>query len=269
MPEGHTLHRLARRHHAWFAAGPVEVSSPQGAFGGADIVNGQVLDSTEAYGKHLFYHWDNGQVGHVHLGLFGKFFDHQIPAPSPRQTVRMRLANDAYATDLVGATICSLITPDEREAILARLGPDPLRTDANPDLAWRALQRRKTGIGAALMDQKVLAGVGNVYRAEVLFVHGVHPELPARDLPEETWRSMWATLVEWMRYGARYGRIVTTDSAEIGRPRSKMTRDQSLHVYKRAHCRRCGTEIRRWEIANRWSYACETCQTFSGSGSSG
>lgn len=260
MPEGHTLHRLARRHHAWFAGRPVSVSSPQGTFGGADVVDGRHLRKADAYGKHLFYHWDNGQVGHVHLGLFGKFFDHPVPPPPPRETVRMRLVNHTHATDLVGATACSLLTPDEADAIVARLGPDPLRPDADPTLAWAALQRRKTGIGAALMDQKVLAGVGNVYRAEVLFRHGLHPDTPARAVDETTWLEMWDTLVGWMRYGARYGRIVTTDPEEIGRPRSRMSNDQRVHVYKRSHCRRCGSEIRRWEIAGRWSYACETCQ---------
>ena len=110
------------------------------------------------------------------------------------------------------------------------------------------------------MDQAVVAGVGNVYRAEVLFVHGLHPEVPAREVPRETWDAMWATLVEWLRRGVRQQRIVTTDPAEIGKPRSRMRRDESLYVYKRERCRRCGTEVRRWDLAGRWAYACETCQ---------
>ncbi|MBY5161525.1 Fpg/Nei family DNA glycosylase [Salsipaludibacter albus] len=272
MPEGHTLHRLARHHDQWFAGTRVRVTSPQQRFDGADLVDGHVLERASAYGKHLFHDYDTGGVVHVHLGLFGRFFTHHGPPPTPRQTARMRVSNrtadaddaDAddrgHTIDLVGATACELLTPDEVSAIIDRLGPDPLRSDADPDKAWAALQRRRVGIGRALMDQAVLAGVGNVYRAEVLHVYGLHPEVPAAEVPKATWDAMWDTLVEWMRYGTRYGRIVTTDPDVIGRPRSRMRRDQRVHVYKRDHCRDCGTDIRRWDLAGRWAYACETCQ---------
>ena len=268
MPEGHTLHRLARHHDQWFAGTRVRVTSPQQRFDGADLVDGRVLERASAYGKHLFHDYDTGRVVHVHLGLFGRFFTHHGPPPPPRQTTRMRVSNrtpdadddQGHTIDLVGATACELLTPDEVSAIIDRLGPDPLRGDADPDKAWAALQRRRVGIGRALMDQAVLAGVGNVYRAEVLHVYGLHPEAPAAQVPRATWDAMWDTLVEWMRYGARYGRIVTTDPDVIGRPRSRMRRDQRVHVYKRDHCRDCGTPIRRWDLAGRWAYACETCQ---------
>lgn len=260
MPEGHTLHRLARDHDDLFGGTTVMVTSPQMKFEGAELVNGRVLERSHAYGKHLFHDYDTGQSVHVHLGLFGRFFRHDVPPPPPRDTCRMRVVNGSGAIDLVGATACELVTPDEVAAIMDRLGPDPLRPDADPDKAWAALQRRRVGIGRALMDQGVLAGVGNVFRAELLYVHGLHPEVPATDVSRETWESMWDTLVEWLRYGARYNRIVTTDPHDIGRPRSRMTRDQRVHVYRREHCRACGSEIRRWDLAGRWAYACETCQ---------
>lgn len=260
MPEGHTIHRLARQHAAWFAGGPVRVSSPQGRFPGAAIVDGTRLASTDAWGKHLFHHYEGGGVVHVHLGLFGTFHVRDVPPPPPRDTVRMRLENGGHCVDLTGATVCELVGPDEVEAIVGRLGPDPLRPDADPDRGWRALQRRSVGVGRALMDQKVVAGVGNVYRAEVLHVHGLHPETPSAAVTHAQWQSMWDTLVAWMRYGVRYGRIVTTDPGEVGRARSRMRRDQRVHVYRRDVCRRCGTDIRRWDLAGRWAYACETCQ---------
>lgn len=260
MPEGHTIHRLARAHDAWFGGQRVSVSSPQGKFPGADLVDRQVFVRAHADGKHLFHDYDGGVSVHVHLGLFGRFFNHEPPPPEPRDTCRMRVATGGHVIDLVGATACEALDPDGVRAITDRLGPDPLRRDADPDLAWAALQRRSVGIGRALMDQAVLAGVGNVYRAELLYVHGLHPEVPARDVPRATWESMWATLVGWLRYGARYGRIVTTDPDEIGRPKSRMRRDDRVHVYKRDHCRECGSDIRRWDLAGRWAYACETCQ---------
>jgi endonuclease VIII len=262
VPEGHTIHRLARDHARWFAGQQVRVTSANGRFAdAAALLDGHVLEGTDAYGKHLFHRYEGDRFVHVHLGLFGKVLAHtERPVPPPRETSRYRVVGAEHAIDLVGATACDLLTADEVDAIAARLGPDPLRRDADPERAWRALQRRSTGIGRALMDQAVLAGVGNVYRAEILFVHGVHPELPARDLPRETWESMWTTLVAWLRRGVRQRRIVTTDPEEIGKPRSRMRRAESLYVYKQDTCRRCGGDVRRWDLAGRWAYACETCQ---------
>jgi endonuclease VIII len=261
VPEGHTIHRLARDHASWFAGQPVRVSSASGRFAdAAALLDGEVLEATDAYGKHLFHRYAGDRFVHVHLGLFGKVFVHDVPAPPPRDTSRYRVVGAGHAIDLIGATACDLLTADEVDALVARLGPDPIRRDADPQRAWAALQRRSIGIGRALMDQAVLAGVGNVYRAEILFVHGVHPELPARELPRETWDAMWQTLVEWLRRGVRQRRIITTDPAEIGRPHSRMRRDERLYVYKREACRRCATPIRRWDLAGRWAYACESCQ---------
>ena len=260
MPEGHTIHRLARKHEEWFAGQPVTVSSPQQRFAeGATRIDGQVFRGASAYGKHLFHHYDEGTV-HVHLGLFGRFFVHTDEPPEPRDTCRMRVSTRARTIDLVGATACELLTPGEVEAITERLGPDVLRDDADPEQAWAALQRKRVGIGRALLDQSVLAGVGNVYRAEVLFTHGLHPELPSPDVDRETFDSMWEQLRTWMRSGVRMGRIVTTDPEEIGKPRSRMKRHEAVYVYKRDVCKRCGTDIRRWDLAGRWAYACESCQ---------
>jgi endonuclease VIII len=261
MPEGHTIHRLARDHAAWFAGAAVRVSSPQGRFAAAAArLDGRRFEGAEAYGKHLFHRYDGTGTVHVHLGLFGKVTTHRLPAPAPRDTVRYRIVGADRAIDLVGATACELLGPEEVEALLERLGPDPLREDADPERAWQALRRRSVGIGRALMDQRVLAGVGNVYRAELLFVHGVHPELPAKQLPRERWDAMWATLVRWMRQGVEEQRIITVDPAEVGRARHELTRDEATYVYRSDRCGRCDGEVRRWDLAGRWAYACERCQ---------
>jgi endonuclease VIII len=261
VPEGHTIHRLARDHATWFAGQQVHVSSPQGRFAdAARLVDGATLTATDAVGKHLFHRYDTGTSVHIHLGLFGRVFRHPSPPPQPRQTVRYRVVGATHSIDLVGATACDLLDDDGVGAIVARLGPDPLRPDADPDRAFAALQRRSVPIGRALMDQKVVAGVGNVYRAEVLFVHGLHPEHAAREIDREQWGAMWDTLVVWMRSGVRMRRIVTVDPEEIGRPRSRITRSDATYVYKQEVCRRCGSPIRRWDLAGRWAYACETCQ---------
>jgi endonuclease-8 len=213
-----------------------------------------------AYGKHLFYEWATGEIVHVHLGLFGKFTTHPNPAPAPRDTVRVRMSGATTTIDLVGATECSLIDPDGVKRIIARLGPDPLLRHADPERAWPKLQRRASPFGLALMDQSVVAGVGNVYRAESLFVHRIHPETPARAVTHEQWLALWTTLRIWLRQGVKDQRIITVPPAEIGKPRTRIARGEALYVYKQDLCRRCGTPIRRWDLGGRWAYACETCQ---------
>jgi endonuclease-8 len=269
VPEGHTIHRLARDHGEWFAGRKVRVSSPQGRFAAAaKQLDGRRLLATDAFGKHLFHRYDDGRSVHIHLGLFGKVFHHTLtgPAapPAPRDTVRYRVIaagrDGGHAIDLVGATACELLDEAEVDAIVARLGPDPIRTDADPERAWAALQRRSVGIGRALMDQAVLAGVGNVYRAEILFVHGLHPDVPSRDVDRATWDSMWGTLVTWLRRGVKERRIITVDAKELGVARSRIRRADATYVYHQERCRRCGTSVRRYDLAGRWAYACETCQ---------
>lgn len=269
MPEGHTIHRLALDHRRDLAGRPVAVSSPQGRFAeAARRLDGRVLAGTEAYGKHLFYDFGpvsrgrrrGGELVHVHLGLFGKYFRHANPSPAPGPNVRLRMIGDTVTLDLVGATDCSLIDPAARDAIVARLGPDPLRKDADPERAWEKIRRRRSPIGAALMDQSVIAGVGNVYRAEVLAVHGIHPERPANTIGREQWDSMWSTLVGWLRHGVKDQVIITVDPKIVGKPRSRIVKGEALHVYKQDGCFTCGGPIRRWDLAGRWAYACETCQ---------
>jgi len=261
MPEGHTIHRLALDHRRDLAARPVSVSSPQGRFAEAAArLDERVLEDVEAYGKHLFYDFGAGDLVHVHLGLFGKFLRHEPPPPAPRDTVRLRMSGLDATVDLIGATECALVDPSVRDAIVARLGPDPLRRDAKPDKAFAKLQKRRTPIGAALMDQSVLAGVGNVYRAEILNVAGIHPEAPANTVTREQFDEMWTTLVGWLRHGVKDQVIITVDPTLVGKPRSRIKRREALWVYKQERCRRCGTEVRRWDLSGRWAYACETCQ---------
>ena len=111
----------------------------------------------------------------MHLGLFGRFRHHDVPPPEPRGAVRLRLVGAEGAVDLSGPTACDLIGEEGRDAILARLGPDPLRDDADPERAIASLARRRLPIGAALLDQSIIAGVGNAYSDEVLHVAKLSP----------------------------------------------------------------------------------------------
>ncbi len=136
MPEGHTLHRLAKEQNERFAGRAVRVSSPQGRFAaGARIVDGRALDAVTATGKHLFASFGDA-VTHVHLGLYGGFTSGRSPAPEPRGALRMRWENEDWWTDLRGATTCEVLGPEEAAAILDRLGPDPLARRVTAAAAW-------------------------------------------------------------------------------------------------------------------------------------
>jgi endonuclease-8 len=263
MPEGHTIHRIARDHRKLLVgAGPVEVSSPQGRFAlDAAAVDGRELLRIEAYGKHLFHGWSNGAVGHVHLGLFGKFRVHLGDDEAPViGEVRMRLRSSRATIDLAGPTACSVGTVEERNAIVARLGPDPLRRDAKPEVAIARMGATRAAIGGVLLDQRVLCGVGNVYRAEALFVNAIHPARPGRDCDPAELHALWDTLVAMLRQGVRDNRIITIDRREFPVPRGRTRRGETTYVYHREHCLRCGTEVQTVELGGRPCYFCPVCQ---------
>lgn len=267
VPEGHTIHRIARDHTRLLAGRPLAVTSPQGRFAAdAARVDGAVLGRVEAYGKHLFSWWSTGEVGHVHLGLFGTFRVHRTDEPpEPKGALRMRLQTiddgEPVTIDLRGPTACTIGPPDDRDRIVARLGPDPLRDDADPDAAIDRIQRSRKAMGGLLLDQGVLAGVGNVYRAELLFVHGIHPERPGRDCDRAELESLWDTTVRWLRAGVRANRIVTVDRSELDLPKgARIPRRDATYAYRRDRCLRCGSPIVPIEVANRTCYHCPTCQ---------
>jgi len=265
VPEGHTLHRLARLHQRRFAGLPVQVSSPQGRFvTGAELVGGATLVRAEAYGKHLLHHYSPGAIVHIHLGLYGKFELHELPVTPPRGQVRMRMVGQTHWTDLRGATTCEVITDGEVDTLLARLGPDPLHRGADPDPAWSRIAKSRVMIGALLMDQRVLAGVGNVYRAEVLFRNGIGPHRSGRDLDHAEWDAVWADLVGLMAVGVRRGRIVTVEPEHDHGPRPGRggRAGGRSYVYRRAGlpCRVCATPVRTEVMVGRHLFWCPTCQ---------
>ncbi|WP_441247284.1 Fpg/Nei family DNA glycosylase [Kitasatospora sp. McL0602] len=266
MPEGHIIHRLAVENARAFGDRPARVSSPQGRFAeGAALIDGRVLTEAEAHGKHLFLGFEDAWL-HIHLGLYGGFTFGEGPAPAPVGQIRLRLENDDAYADLRGPTTCELLTPADKDAVHARLGPDPLRAGADGAAAWRRVSRSATTIAALLMDQKVLAGVGNVYRAEVLFRLGIAPHRPGRDLTAAEWDAIWADLVALMHDGAGAGRIDTVRPEHtpeaMGRPPRVDDHGGEVYVYRRAAmpCLVCGTEVRTETHAARNLFWCPACQ---------
>jgi endonuclease-8 len=267
MPEGHTLHRLAAEYHRVFGGESVRVSSPQGPFApSALLLDGHMLTSAEAHGKNLFLGFADVGWIHVHLGLYGKVRFGEGPAPAPVGQVRLRLAAEAHYADLRGPTTCALISDGGKKDVQQRLGPDPLRPDDSPDSAWQRVSRSSTTIAALLMDQKVLAGVGNIYRAEVLFRQGVDPHRPGRDLTRAEWDAIWADLRALMRDGVRDGWIDTVRPEHtpqaMGRAPRQDAHGGEVYVYRRAGspCLVCGTPVRTQTHAARNLFWCPTCQ---------
>lgn len=286
VPEGHVIHRLAAGLNRHFAGRTVDVSSPQGRFATeAALLDGTVLTDAEAWGKHLFVHFTAGTV-HIHLGLIGTLrFE---PLAAPRGQVRLRIsgrdAADAahtLAADLRGPQRCALVTPAEEDATVAKLGVDPLRVlgremgretedgvlnERKLETTLAKTRRSAKPIGALLMDQGLYAGVGSIYRTEVLFRAGMDPRRPGKSLTAGELDGIWSDLVDLMRYGEEHGRIDTVHPEhtpeEMGREPRKDDHGGEVYVYRRAGlpCLVCGTPVETGELAGRKIYWCPVCQ---------
>jgi formamidopyrimidine-DNA glycosylase len=236
----------------------VEASSPQGRFvQGAGRIDGRVLDDVEAYGKHLFHRFEDTVV-HVHLGRQGTLLWLPSPPPEPRASVRLRLRAEPGAADLIAPLVCELGDGSLRGRVVDGLGPDPLRDDADPEVAWAKIHASRRPIGALLLDQSVISGIGNVLRAEVLNMNGVHPSLEGSRLSRRIFDAVWRTTQRVMRAAAEEGRIITRRPA--GEPTGETDEVEGRFVYKRERCGRCSTRLERLEIADRLINACPVCQ---------
>ena len=328
MPEGHSVHRIARQFERNFVGRPVAVSSPQGRFAdGAARVDGRTMTRAMAVGKQMFLEFEDDLWLRVHLGLYGAWdfageilVDPTIASANgrmgqtnqrgtdpifddagenslasigaPRKTrahvrmseqtrgladegsewpppvvgqVRARLLTEQTCADLRGPTACAVESPDEVQKVLERLGPDPLVGDPaeNERRFVAAVRRRNVAIGQLLMDQAVVSGIGNVYRAEMLFRAGIDPHTPGKAIPEEIVRELWRDWTRLLKIGVETGQMMTMDGLEGEAWRKAMaSRDDRHWVYHRAGlpCRVCGTEILLEEMQARKLYWCPSCQ---------
>ena len=286
MPEGHTVHRLANAFAGHFVGHPLKASSPQGRFAeGAAVLDGRVLQTAEAWGKQMFLGFAGDVWLRVHLGMYGMWrFDgpglqgigrrpdgaaeeDEEGRPLPRDVVRLRLSSATHLGDLSGPSVCAVQSPAEKEATVAEIGPDPLRPGARPGQAWAVISASKMPIGQLLMRQEVVGGIGNIYRAELLFRAGIEPHKPGRALSRAQWDGLWKDARALLRDGVRDGVIITTrprDRPEgvpvVGRRMRKDARTYAAFRHGEP-CRICGTPIRMEVMAGRKLYWCEACQT--------
>lgn len=283
MPEGHTIHALAERLERAFRGHVLGASSPQGRFAAdAELLDGRTLERAEAWGKHLFVTMED-LILHVHLGLIGMFHVKQMDRegpPAPAGSVRLRLVGPEHWADLRGPMICTLVDRARQRDILDSLGPDPLRRGQHPERGLARVHRSRRSIGELLMEQSVVAGVGNVYRCEVLHRLALDPLTRGVDLSEEAWQQVWDDLVLLMPLGRTFGQIITMpdqvdEAARLrrsGRARA-ITRqltgerlgdtfERRFLVYKRTGeaCSRCAGTIEHRDMGGRRLYWCPVCQ---------
>ncbi len=181
--------------------------------------------------------------------------------PEPIGAVRVRLLTDATCADLRGPTACEVLGADQVQAAIAKLGPDPLVDDsrAAEDRFAATVLRKPTPICLLLMDQSVVSGIGNVYRAEMLFRARLNPHIPGRDLSEETVRALWRDWTALLTIGVQTGQMMTMDGLSAEAYDGAMASRSDRHwVYHRTGlpCRVCGTPIVMEEIGGRKLYWC-------------
>jgi endonuclease-8 len=290
MPEGHTVHRVAALFTQDFVGHCVHTSSPQGRFAdGAASLDGREVERAFAVGKQLFVEFDHGLTLRVHLGIYGAWSvinrggRHSLGAPrvkreeglsesdadqfppDPVGQVRLRVATDEVVADLRGPTVCELIDRDEAAAFIETLGPDPL-VDGAKKGAKRFIEKMRTTstpIALALMNQKLVSGIGNVYRAELLFRHRLDPFVPAKSLSDEVLEALWKDWSVLLKDGVKTG-VMRTRNDLTPAENTKALRNSRIRyfVYKRQGqpCRACGEPIVLTELGGRKLYYCPVCQ---------
>jgi len=298
MPEGNEIHRWAERHAAAFAGKTVRMDGPQGRFTDWDLLDGRKLRKVMAVGKHLGYDFGTDRILHVHLGLQGDFTEGSGALPEVRGALRMRMWNAAavkkpmvpgmskrhgwYSSDdgtghlqpeqiawveLRGPMDCSVYTNAQWDALRERLGPDPLGVSSKggdgPEKAIERIAKSKKPIGILIMEQDVIAGVGNIFRAEVLFRARQSPFTPGREVPAKVVKTMWKELGPLMRAGMVDRRIVTTLAKDRDHKTGPVQVGDEHYVYRRngKPCRVCGTKVMKLEgFAGRNLFWCPVCQ---------
>jgi endonuclease-8 len=262
MPEGHEIHRFAERQAAAFVGKKVRVESPNGGFPDAELLDGRKLVAIEAIGKHLGYKFGRDLTLHVHLGQFGDFWEGAMPYPEPKGALRLRMSTKTDWLELRGPTDCSIFSDEAWKKLEGRIGPDPLNKSADPKVAFAKIAKSKSPIGVLLMDQSVIGGIGNVYRAELLFRARIHPDTPGRNVSADAIKAIWKDTIALMHAGMDDRRMVTTLPKDRPSGRGKAVRGETHYVYRRQGqpCFVCGTEVESKPMAGRTVYWCPKCQ---------
>ncbi|MFJ9622338.1 Fpg/Nei family DNA glycosylase [Streptomyces sp. NPDC101181] len=279
MPEGDTVLQTAARLHRALAGRTLtrfDLRVPR--FATADLTDRGVLDVT-ARGKHLLTRIEGGLTLHSHLrmdGVWRVFAPEERWRGGPVYQVRAVLGNTEHTAVGYRLPVLELLRTSEEERVVGHLGPDLLGPDWDPELAVeRLLAAPDRPIGEALLDQRNLAGIGNVYKCELCFLARVTPWLPVNALPDGVLARLVALAERLLHANRDRPTRTTTITAELrtppgsrpttppGRPLPPVRVRERLYVYGRARrpCLRCGTPIRLADQDDRPSYWCPGCQS--------
>jgi endonuclease-8 len=263
MPEGHTIHRAARRLASVLTdrrLDRVVARGPHLVVAKAEQrLLGTTVTGVEARGKHLLIHTDAGWSIHSHLRMDGVWHLYQRGERWRKSRRRAWLALGSGDWDAVNfdGPILELHPTDEllRSRVLTELGPDVLVEPFDDDEYLRRMRRDDDReLGDAIMDQRIVAGIGNIYKAESLYLAGANPWRRLRDVPDEQLLEIRRVATRIMHDGVLDARAITfTGPGMPGR-----------WAYGRggSACRRCGTpiEARTQGENQRTTYWCPTCQ---------
>ncbi|MSS85012.1 Fpg/Nei family DNA glycosylase [Actinomycetaceae bacterium WB03_NA08] len=286
MPEGHSIRRLASAFEQLFLGRRCQVSSPQGRFAaGARLLDGHVMTEVMAHGKHLFLGFGDEPLWlHIHLGLYGawrfagpaagiaaigaprkidpdramtgELVEDWQPA-QPIGQVRLRLLTSDCVADVTGPNTCEVL--GDISSVLGRLGPDPLKNETGDrEIFTSAIRSSKRPVGELLLDQKIAAGVGNIFRAEALFRQGIAPGRSGEKVSQKRLNSLWDDLVLLMNRAVLNGHIVTVEpNTEAIDPES-----EAWYVYHRAGkpCLECNGKVAMKKVHGRTLFWCPRCQ---------
>ena len=265
MPEGNEIHRWATLHAQMFAGKKVHVDSPQGRFADAALLDGRVLQGVMAVGKHLGYDFGviarQRRILHAHMGLYGDFTEGEQPMPEARGALRMRIWDKQHWLELRGPTDCSVWTEAQWETLLARLGPDPLNRDSPAKMIER-VAKRKTAIGLLLMDQSIVSGLGNIYRAELLFRARLSPFRAGSEVGAAALKALYKDACALMPHAMEDRRIVTTKPKDRPHGKGELLDEEVHYVYRRKGrpCFLCGAKVETKVMAGRNLFWCPVCQ---------
>jgi endonuclease VIII len=263
VPEGDTIFQTAAALRPMLVG--QEILRAQARTPGPQIqrVVGARVTAVEPHGKHLLIEFDNGLVLHTHMRMGGSWHRY---APGERWRMaawkaRVVLEVPGHVVVCFNAPVAELM-PARATALhpaLASLGPDLITPDFDADQAFNRLRSRAdVEIAEALLDQRVMAGIGNVFKSETLFIERINPWTHVSSLSDEQVHKLIAT-----------AHRLLLENATPGRPQRVTTRGDphargNEYVYARAHkpCTRCGTPIRvqRQGALNRSTYWCPKCQ---------
>jgi endonuclease-8 len=263
VPEGDTIFQTAAALRPLLVGREVLAASARAPGPQIARVVGSHVVSVEPLGKHMVIRFDNGLALHTHLRMSGTWHRYAPGEPwkIPAWKARVVLEVPEHVVVCFNAPVAELMEDRavELHPALVALGPDLLRSDFDPDVAFERLRARPDmQVAEALLDQRAMAGIGNAFKSEILFVESVHPWTPVSAVGDDKLRTLIATAQRLLAQNATPGRPhrVTTRGDPAAR--------SSLWVYGRANrpCARCGTPIRvrRQGALNRPTYWCPRCQ---------